>query len=149
MALSIAIVEDNIEDQKTLITFLHQYEKENNQVFEVSLFDNGQKLISELSKDFDLVFMDILMPLENGFEVSKEIRRQHFSGQIVFVTNMVQFAIMGYEVDALAFLVKPISYFQFENIMKKAVKKISLMNSQDFIIINKSGGGNYWLKKYL
>ena len=141
MALSIAIVEDNIEDQKTLITFLHQYEKENNQVFEVSLFDNGQKLISELSKDFDLVFMDILMPLENGFEVSKEIRRQHFSGQIVFVTNMVQFAIMGYEVDALAFLVKPISYFQFESIMKKAVKKISLMNSQDFIIINKSGGG--------
>lgn len=140
MTMNIAIVEDNAGDRNKLVSFLKKYEEETKQSFSISEYDNGEKLITDLSKDYDLVFMDIMLPIENGLDVSRELRKQNFNGEIVFVTNMCQYAIMGYEVDAMAFLVKPISYFQFVNIMNKAVKKILVTRSDDYIVVNRGGG---------
>lgn len=140
MTMNIAIVEDNPEDRKMLVSFLKKYEEETKQSFSIFEYDNGEKLLCDISKDYDFVFMDIMLPIENGLDISREMRKQNFSGEIVFVTNMCQYAIMGYEVDALAFLVKPISYFQFENIMNKAVKKILIQRSDDYIVLNLGGG---------
>ena len=81
------------------------------------------------------------MPGLNGIETAKELRRIDASVVLMFITNMTQYAIHGYEVDAIDFVVKPISYGDFVLKMQKASryvernknKKISL-NTTDGVI---------------
>lgn len=62
-----------------------------------------------------MVFMDIQMPKMNGIDGAVELRKLDKTVSIIFITNLVQFAQKGYEVDAVSFLVKPVSYFDFRS----------------------------------
>lgn len=61
-------------------------------------------------KHIDLLFLDIQMPELNGLEFSKMV---DFKTRIVFTTAFGQYAIDGYKVNALDYLLKPISYVDF------------------------------------
>ena len=62
---------------------------------------------------FDIIFLDIEMPTLGGMPTAERIRQVDPDVVLVFVTNMAQYAIRGYEVDALDFVLKPVSYYQF------------------------------------
>jgi DNA-binding LytR/AlgR family response regulator len=64
--------------------------------------------------DYDLALLDIIMPFDiNGFDVSKKIRETNSKIAIMFLTKTVNFAINGYEVKAIDYLLKPIIYEDF------------------------------------
>ena len=75
--------------------------------------------------DFDLVFLDIELPLLNGIETARRLRELDSVVALVFITNMEQYAVNGYEVDALDFVVKPINYYRFSSMMRKALRIIA------------------------
>ena len=92
-------------------------------------------------KDFQLLIMDIILPdgQPNGIELAKEIRKFNKDVAIMFITKTAQFAINGYEVDAVDYVLKPIGYEDFSLKIKKAMRYI-LLHSEKYIVLNNREG---------
>ena len=65
------------------------------------------------------------MPNSNGMSVAKDIRRLDSQVGIIFLTNLTQYAIKGYEVGALDYMVKPVEYSVFKPKLKRAIGRLS------------------------
>lgn len=126
--ISIAIVDDEKEHIDNIKAFLKQYFKSvgNKDGYTVSAFRDGRELIDDYKPKYDLVFLDIEMNDVDGMSAAKVIRQKDSKTAIIFVTRLASFAIKGYEVDALDFIVKPIDYANFSVKLKKALKRIEL-----------------------
>ncbi len=122
--INIAIVEDEIKVQNLLKEYIHQYELENKEKFEVSIFSDGDKIAYEYQAKYDIIFLDIQMKRMNGMDAAKMIRTMDVDVIIIFITNMASFAIQGYSVDAMDFVLKPVPYFAFSEQLKKAVTRL-------------------------
>lgn len=119
---NVAIVEDSIKDFTLLKSYLEQYENENNIEFNIQCFENGIRFLDKFSANYDIIFMDIDMPYMNGLEVSKKIREIDKTVVLIFLS---QYAVNGYEVEALDYIVKPISYFNFSIKIQRAINRLN------------------------
>ena len=126
MVFRLAILEDEKQDSDLLQTHIHHFFTENcpNDSFQVTVFDNAGVFIEQYRPDYDLIFLDIQMPGLNGMEAATALRKKDSSVLLVFVTNMAQYAVQGYEVDALDFVVKPVNYKDFSYKMNRVVKAV-------------------------
>ena len=121
--IAVAIVEDEESASKQLTEYINRYGKEQGEQFQVSLFANVGSFL-EPYKKVDIVFMDIIMPGLNGMDGARQLREIDPETKLVFVTNMAQYAVQGYEVDALDFVVKPVNYKDFSYKMNRVVKAV-------------------------
>lgn len=137
--IRIAVVEDEQEYAHQLESYLYRYESENKSNFKISYFADGDGITAGYKSQFDIILMDIKMRLVDGMSAAKEIRKVDSEVIIIFITNMRQYAIRGYEVDALDYIVKPISYFEFSQRLEKAIDKISCRKKQ-VISVNVTNG---------
>jgi DNA-binding LytR/AlgR family response regulator len=137
--MRIAVVEDEQQYTKQLTDFLKRYEEEKGVALEVTCFSDGDEIVRNYKAQFDIILMDVQMKFMNGMAAAEEIRRQDTEVIIIFITNMRQYAIRGYAVDALDYIVKPINYFAFSERFGKAVDRISQRIQQN-ITINIKGG---------
>lgn len=119
----IAVVEDENECSKQIQTFLAQYREENSVRFKVSVFADGVQLLDGYEPVYDMILMDIDMPGINGMDAAEKIRQTDQDVVIVFITNIASFAIRGYEVGALDYIVKPLSYYNFSMRLTRALKR--------------------------
>lgn len=122
--IRIAIVEDEEVYKKQLTEFLKAYEKENDEIFSVTVFSDGEEIVANYCAEYDLIFLDIQMKSLNGMEAAQQIRKKDEKVALIFVTNMAQYAIKGYEVNALDFILKPLTYFAFSQKLKRALEHI-------------------------
>ena len=120
----IAIVEDQEETRESLNRFVRQYAQEQGLQVEISLITDGAEIAEHYTPGFDIIFMDVEMPRLDGFGAAEAIRAVDADVVLVFVTNMAQYAIRGYEVDALDFVLKPVSYYQFSTKLERALQRI-------------------------
>ncbi len=132
-----AVVDDEEKDFLIIKEYLEKFYRENSIDYEIVWFSQGVSFLSE--SGFDLVFMDVEMPFMNGLDVAKQFREQDKSCALIFVTNMVQYAIKGYEVDAIDYVVKPIQYTRFEALMKKTMRLIGANKKQEILVKTKGG----------
>lgn len=120
---------------------------------EVSTFSDGLDFLEHYSVGFDILFLDVEMPHLDGLETARRVRQMDQKVCIIFMTNMARYAIHGYEVDAVDFVVKPVGYFTFLEKFKKAVRFCSLrqdrslMLSQDDQLVRISFPSIYYLEK--
>lgn len=120
-----AIVDDVEEARASIVSLLRTYmEKNKETVFDMTEFSNGMDFIDHYKPIFDIVFMDIEMPHYDGIRIAHELRNYDNSSVLIFITNKPQYAIKGYEVDALMYMVKPVKYPTFAFTMDKALKSI-------------------------
>lgn len=75
------------------------------------------------------------MPLIDGVSLAKKIRQTGSRCSIVFITNMPQYAIEGYEVEALAYILKPIRALNFNEAIKRAVKRVAALQTEAVSIV--------------
>lgn len=118
--IKIAIAEDEKKEAEKLESYIRRYGAEHGENYNVSVFTNGIDFVSS-AEPFHIVFLDIDMPLMGGLDAAKKLREADKSACIIFVTNLAQYAVKGYEVDAMDFVVKPIDYPSFESKFKKAL----------------------------
>ena len=92
------------------------------------VLDHGIRRRSELIEryrpEFDILLLDVQMPHMDGLEAAHRIREIDADVIIIFVTNMAQYAIKGYEVDALSYLVKPVPYYAFAQEMGRSLARL-------------------------
>ena len=123
--MKIAIVDDEKTTTDLLGEYIQRFETEYKSSIETTIFFHPIDFLNKYRSDYDLVLMDIEMPGLNGIETAKELRRMDSNVVLIFITNMAQYAINGYEVDATDFIVKPVSYMDFALKIKKAIRYIS------------------------
>lgn len=120
----IAIVEDEKEFRNQLQQYLKQYSEENHVSFQIVEFGDGEEILEEYKKEYDLILLDIEMPKVNGMDAAEKIREKDEEVVLMFITNMAQYAIRGYSVGALDFIMKPITYYTFSMKMTRALKRV-------------------------
>lgn len=137
--IRIAIVEDEEGYASQLEEFLHQYEREKKEGFAVTHFSDGDGIVDGYKAQFDIILMDVQMKFMDGMSAAEEIRKMDSEVIIIFITNMRQYAIRGYAVEALDYVVKPISYFAFSERLNRAIDKIKRRTRKN-TLINIRGG---------
>ncbi len=106
----------------------------------IKTFENGVEANIFLQKEaIDLVFCDIEMPKINGIDFIKSIEPKPF---VVFTTAYSEYAVEGFELGAVDYLLKPITFERFQIAAKRAAARIFSLNKpeeQDFIFLKSNG----------
>jgi len=132
--IKVAIVDDDITIQNRLKQYIIDYEKEKNEKFKVTAYSDASDIVENYKGLYDIIFMDIQMEKMDGLTAAKIIREVDKNTIIIFVTNMAGYAIQGYKVDALSYVVKPIVYIDFAQQLDKALSKIALSKSAFLLV---------------
>jgi putative two-component response regulator len=137
--VKVALVDD---DQRFLTLqqeYVERFSREEGVPCNAISFTSGFQLMDGYTGTYDAVFLDIEMPGMNGLETAQMLRTADQSVCIVFVTNMAQYAIRGYAVNALDFVVKPIEYFTFADKLKKVLRYRSLRPEREALLSREGG----------
>ncbi len=137
--IRIAVVEDEEVYALQLQDYLRRYERENKESFQISLFSDGDKIAYKYKAEYDIILMDVEMKFLDGMSAAEEIRKSDTEVVIIFITNMPQYAIRGYAVDALDYVLKPVSYFAFSQRLNRAIARMKKRENKN-ILVNIKGG---------
>ncbi len=136
----IAVVEDEQQYRDEVCQYIEQYATEHQLNFDVTTYTDGQEIVDDAQKYYDIIFFDIEMTLLNGMDAAKVIRERDANVVMVFITNMAQYAIEGYEVGALDFVLKPIDYYGFSFRLARALGRVQKKQGNLEFAINTPGG---------
>ena len=120
--MRVAVVDDEPAMREQLDSYIRQDSAEKKLHLEASLFPSGDALMAEQHRPFDIIIFDIDMPGTNGLDTARKVRETDQEVVILFITNIAQYAINGYEVDAVDYIIKPIGYYDFAMKFQKAVR---------------------------
>mgnify|MGYP001632116583 CR=1 FL=1 len=120
----IAIVEDEAAVREQLAGYVQRYTRQYGTPFEVTEFADGMEILEDYRPQFDIIFLDVEMKHLDGMETARRIRERDGGVLIVFITNMAQYAIRGYAVGALDYVLKPVPYFAFSQQLQKALGQL-------------------------
>lgn len=139
--MKIAICDDDIDELSHMSALVEEYRKVNHIQYEYTAFHNGFELISVLEKGhtFDIYCLDIIMPGFSGISLAKEIRTFDKTAQIIFFTSSPDFALEGYSVQAVNYVLKPVTkeklFFTLTDVLER------MNHEQGAHIIVKSNAG--------
>lgn len=136
----ICIVEDQIDAAERLKTYVENYFGSKKEPCQVLCYSDPNRFLEYHPEDTDIVFMDIdfgsASPL-NGMEAARRLRTSDQQVILIFVTNLAQYAVTGYEVDALAFCLKPIRQADIERKLDRAVNRLD--KNTDSLVVSYDG----------
>jgi DNA-binding LytR/AlgR family response regulator len=124
MTVKIAIVEDEKPQRLLIKTYIDRFSSETGHTIHCSFFEDGTDISAGYKNNFDILLMDIQMPRMGGLKAAEIIRQRDKNVIIIFITNLAQYAIEGYSVNAMNFLVKPVSYSFFADKLRRAVERV-------------------------
>ena len=137
--IRIAVAEDDPQCFAQMEQYIGQYGRESGRAFHITRFENGEDLVEQYRPEFDLLLLDVEMPFMDGMTAAGYVRRMDPEVVIVFVTNLAQYAIQGYSVNALDYILKPISYFSFSQRLGRALGYVRRREA-DYITVPVKGG---------
>lgn len=150
----ISIVEDSKKDADALESQLARYALKTGDDFLIDKFDDPRAFLQKIPSETDALFLDIDMPSMSGMQLARKIRETNKDVIIVFVTNMLQYAVDGYSVSALDFLIKPVNEQSVMRTMNKVIetlesreaRSISIKNSRDGRVMLVSAADIYYVE---
>lgn len=137
--IKIAIVEDEEIYSSQLNGYLSRYSADRHLTFDVKVFANAVVFLEGYTADYDLVFLDIKMPYMSGMDAAKHLRTLDETVSIIFMTNLAQYAIEGYSVRAVDYILKPIDYNEFTLKFSRALKHITENERETLLVPTQQG----------
>ena len=135
--IHIAALDDNAAFLAEIERQCHLFEK--NSDIDLNTFTNPTEFLAAFHCQYDILFMDIEMPGIDGFEAARRIRERDDKVSIIFVTNMVSYAPKGYSVNAMDFIVKPVSYYRLAASLTKARSRLQTEQGVPLVLHTKDG----------
>lgn len=133
--IKVALVDDNKRDLSVMQAYLAKAKENEYPDLSVDSYTDSLEFFDNFQGRYDIVFLDIEMPLLDGMELARKLRKIGSDCCIIFITNMPQYALQGYEVEAIAYLIKPVKYFNFSQILKKAVERTKTRREGDASVV--------------
>lgn len=137
--IRIAIVEDDKNYSMQLQNYIQQFQREYGETFEITSYTDGDEIVYKYRSQFDIILMDIQMKYMDGMAAAAEIRRMDAEVIIIFITNMSQYAIRGYEVNALDYILKPVSYFALSQRLRRAISRMKNRTTRSVVLAVRDG----------
>lgn len=136
-----AFCDDDMAALEEMRTFLDRYRREQNRSITYVAFHSPVELMAEIERGtrFDVLFLDIHMPGENGIELAAEIRGYDRNVKIVFLTSSPEFAVESYQVGAYFYQLKPLRWESFSQVMDSALETCAREEKHSLILDCKSG----------
>ena len=138
--LKIALCDDSPVELDRIQSFISEYKTKSKDEIYFEAFISPVEFLSKISSGafFDLVFLDVLMPVINGIDVAKEIFKSNKLTQIIFLTSSREFAADSYSVAALDYIIKPINAESLDRAMSRFFEKYQKIKSDELVIREKS-----------
>ena len=121
--LRIAVVEDDAPTREKLCTLIWDHAVSKGKDLAVTPLEDGSSLLGGALSGYDIIFLDIMLPGLTGMEVAERLRAGDPDVVLVFVTNAAQYAIKGYAVGALDFVLKPVNPYEFLVKLERALER--------------------------
>ena len=137
--IRIALVEDEAEVRAQLQGYVQRHTRQYGTEFAVTEFADGMELLDDYRPVYDILFLDVEMKHLDGMETAQHIRALDSDVMIVFITNMAQYAIKGYAVGALDYVLKPVPYFAFSQQLQKAEEQLR-RRTRHYLAVPVEGG---------
>jgi two-component system response regulator LytT len=135
--IQIALVDDDEAASNELQEKLQNLLAENGEQFSISTYHEAVSFLDHY-QSVDIVFMDVEMPYLNGIAAAQKLRQIDEKVALIYVTNYMQYAVEGYEVNALGYLLKPINYARLSSVLKKTLNLL-LQEAKGFLVKTSSG----------
>ena len=137
--IRVAIVEDDAEVREALQEYVRRYTRQYGTEFEVTVFADGVDILDNYRAVYDIIFLDVEMKHLDGMTTAERIRQMDADVILVFITNMAQYAIRGYAVGALDYVLKPVPYFAFSQQLQKALGQLE-KRERHYLAVAVDGG---------
>lgn len=125
--IRVAIVESDPLYQDQFQNWLKEYEQQYGDSFQLTLFSDGHAIADRYGcADYDIILMDTELGELSGMETAELIRDIDENVAIVLISNSSRYALQGYHVEALAYLIKPIYQSALLACIDKAINQLGL-----------------------
>lgn len=139
--IKIAFCDDDMEVLHQMNELLDRYRVERNEDIIYVAFQSPFELLTEIEKGIrpDILFLDVVMPGQNGMDVAKEIRQYDTNMKIIFLTSSPEFAVESYSVGAYFYQLKPIWEESFFRLMDAVLAECEKKKKNSLILRSKDG----------
>ncbi len=139
--IKIAFCDDDMEVLHQMNELLDRYRVERNEDITYAAFQSPFELLTEIEKGIrpDILFLDVVMPRQNGMDVAKEIRQYDTNMKIIFLTSSPEFAVESYSVGAYFYQLKPIWEESFFRLMDAVLAECEKKKKNSLILRSKDG----------
>jgi len=123
----IAVCDDEPDHAESIASAAALWSTRGGHLCEIRTFASAEAFLFEYENDktYDILLLDVEMERMNGIDLAKRIRKDNTRAEIIFITSHFEFAGEGYEVDALHYLIKPVSDDKFIQVLNKAAEKLA------------------------
>ncbi len=139
--IKIAFCDDDMEVLHQMNELLDRYRVERNEDITYAAFQSPFELLTEIEKGIrpDILFLDVVMPGQNGMDVAKEIRQYDTNMKIIFLTSSPEFAVESYSVGAYFYQLKPIWEESFFRLMDEVLGRKLLFHLENGAVLESAG----------
>ena len=132
--MRIAIVEDEQPFADEAASYIQQYGKEHNKEMQCQHYKSSTSFLSSYQPIWDLLLLDIEMPDMDGMELARKIREIDQNVILIFITKVAKYAMAGYEVAALDYVLKPVNYYAFSLKLRRVSGLIETKQKKHIVV---------------
>lgn len=139
--IKVAFCDDDLSALKELNALIERYRVEKNQDIGYVSFQSPLELLSEVERGvkLDIIFLDVLMPGQDGISTARQIRQYDTSVKIIFLTSSAEFAVDSYTVGAYFYQLKPICKESFYQLLDSVLSECRRNEENSLVLRSKTG----------
>lgn len=146
--ITVSICEDETYFVSKLKKMLDKYCSLREIHVSISAFSDGEELLAS-SQMADIILMDIKLPTSNGMEVIRHLRDLGSDSQVIFITAFQKYVFQAFDLDAVHYILKPVSEEKLFSAMDKAIKRVAANRGKALLITSGTTASRVPLKDIL